>query len=97
MGSQTDDLNSSFGFDPKEIDYLLVSHAHIDHTGLIPKLFKEGFRGRIIGTAPTKNLADILLQDSAEIQTYEIENINKSAWRVFSPVGFGSPASTKRF
>jgi metallo-beta-lactamase family protein len=74
MGAQTDELNNTFCFDPKEIDYLLVSHAHIAHTGLIPKLYKEGFKGRIISTAPTKGLADILLQDSAEIQAYEIDN-----------------------
>jgi metallo-beta-lactamase family protein len=77
MGPQTDELNRDFGFDPAEVNYLLVSHAHIDHTGLIPKLFKEGFKGRIISTLATKDLTDILLHDSAEIQTYEIEFINK--------------------
>jgi metallo-beta-lactamase family protein len=77
MGAQTDDLNNTFGFDAAGIDYLLVSHAHIDHTGLIPKLHKEGFNGRIISTSPTKDLAEILLGDSAEIQTYEVDYINK--------------------
>jgi metallo-beta-lactamase family protein len=77
MGPQTDDLNNDFGFDPATIDYLIVSHAHIDHTGLIPKLVKDGFNGKIISTPPTKDLAEILMYDSAEIQTYEIDYINK--------------------
>ena len=77
LGPETDALNSQFGFDPKEISYLLLSHAHIDHSGLIPKLVKEGFAGRIICTPATKDLTEILLYDSAEIQTYETEYINK--------------------
>lgn len=77
MGQQTDELNNHFGFDPTEISCLLLSHAHIDHTGLIPKLVKEGFAGKIYCTAATKDLTDILLHDSAEIQCYEIEYINK--------------------
>ncbi|HEU4472300.1 MAG TPA: MBL fold metallo-hydrolase [Flavisolibacter sp.] len=77
LGRDTDKLNESFGFEPREIDVLLLSHAHIDHSGLIPKLVKEGFRGRIYCTEATKDLAEILLYDSAEIQTYETEHINK--------------------
>ncbi|ANE50038.1 MBL fold metallo-hydrolase [Flavisolibacter tropicus] len=77
MGQKTDDLNEHFGFDPKSITYLLLSHAHIDHTGLIPKLVKEGFTGKIYCTPATRDLTEILLFDSAEIQTYEVDNINK--------------------
>lgn len=77
MGAETDELNNSFGFDPKGLSLLLLSHAHIDHTGLIPKLVKEGFKGRIICTEATRDLTEILLYDSAEIQTYETENTNK--------------------
>ena len=77
LGRETDSLNENFGFDPKSISYLLLTHAHIDHTGLIPKLVKEGFNGKIICTAATKDLSEILLYDSAEIQTYETEYINK--------------------
>ena len=77
MGRETDSLNENFGFDPKSISYLLLSHAHIDHSGLIPKLVKEGFKGKICCTAATKDLTEILLYDSAEIQTYETEYINK--------------------
>lgn len=77
MGLKTDELNSEFGFNPSEISFLLLSHAHIDHSGLIPKLVKEGFRGKICCTPATKDLTEILLYDSAEIQTYEIDIINK--------------------
>lgn len=77
LGAETDELNNQFGFSPSSIDVLLVSHAHIDHTGLIPKLVKEGFTGKIICTEATRELAEILLFDSAEIQTYETEIINK--------------------
>ena len=77
MGAETDDLNEKFGFDPSSIAFLLLSHAHIDHSGLIPKLVKEGFNGKIYCTPATKDLTEILLYDSAEIQTYEIEYKNK--------------------
>ena len=77
MGADTDSLNREFGFDPKSIHCLLLSHAHIDHSGLIPKLVKEGFEGTIYCTAATAELAEILLHDSAEIQTYEVDYINK--------------------
>lgn len=77
MGSETEELNSQFGFDPASIEILLLTHAHIDHTGLIPKLVKEGFTGRILCTEATRDLTEILLFDSAEIQTYETDSINK--------------------
>lgn len=77
MGAETDDLNKDFGFNPQEISFLLLSHAHIDHTGLLPKLVKEGFTGKIYCTQATRDLTEILLNDSAEIQTYETDIINK--------------------
>ncbi len=77
MGAETDSLNRQFGFDPASINVVLLSHAHIDHTGLLPKLVKEGFAGKIISTEATRELAEILLCDSAEIQTYETESINR--------------------
>lgn len=77
LGKDTDRLNDEFGFDPKEIDMLLLSHAHIDHSGLIPKLVKEGFSGKILCTEATRDLAEILLYDSAEIQSYETASVNR--------------------
>jgi metallo-beta-lactamase family protein len=77
MGNETDSLNSEFGFDPSKLNCVLLSHAHIDHSGLLPKLVKESFTGKIFCTRATAELAEILLHDSAEIQTYEIEYINK--------------------
>ena len=77
MGQETDDLNEHFGFEADKVNVMLLSHAHIDHSGLIPKLIKEGFKGKIYCTPATKDLAEILLYDSAEIQTYEVESINR--------------------
>ena len=77
LGSETHDLNSNFGFQASEINFLILSHAHIDHSGLIPKLVKDGFKGKIISTPATMELCEILLHDSAEIQTYETDHINK--------------------
>ncbi len=69
MVSQAGELNATFGFDPSAIKYLLLSHAHIDHSGLIPNLVKDGFSGLIFCTTTTRDLAEILLYDSAGIQT----------------------------
>lgn len=77
MGAETDALNKEFGFEPATVSYLFLSHAHIDHCGLIPKLVKEGFEGKIFCTSATKDLTEILLTDSAEIQMYEADYINK--------------------
>ena len=79
MGNETAGLNNSFGFDPSEVSHLFLSHAHIDHSGLIPKLVKEGFRGKIFCTAATRDLTEILLADSAEIQAHEADIVNKKA------------------
>ena len=77
MGAQTDVLNREWGFTPEEVDTLILSHAHIDHSGLIPKLVKDGFRGHIYCTPATKELAEVLLEDSAGIQQDDIKYANK--------------------
>ncbi len=74
---QADKLNRYWGFNPREINAVLLSHAHIDHCGLLPKLFADGFRGKIFSTPATRNLAKILLMDSARIQQYDIQYLNK--------------------
>ena len=77
MGTETTELNANFGFEPKDIDVLVLSHAHIDHSGLIPKLIAEGFQGVIYGTEATKELSKILLLDSAKIQAGDLKYKNK--------------------
>lgn len=77
MGRETDALNRDFGFDAKDVDVMILSHAHIDHSGLIPKLVAEGFTGRIFCTPGTKDLTGVLLEDSAGIQEDEVKYQNK--------------------
>ena len=77
LGKDTATMNAGFGFDPTTVDYLILSHAHIDHSGLIPKLYKEGFRGVIFSTPATRELSWTLLEDSAEIQRDDTKFINK--------------------
>ena len=77
MGQETNDLNRNFGFDAASVDYLILSHAHIDHCGLIPKLVKDGFNGKIFATPATKDLAAILMEDSAGIQENDLKFVNK--------------------
>lgn len=81
LGNDTFPLNSNFDFDASSISYLLLSHAHIDHCGLIPKLVKEGFKGKIFCTPATADLTKVLLIDSAEIQRDDIKFINKKRLR----------------
>ena len=65
---------AEWGFDPKALDTLFLTHAHIDHSGRIPKLVKDGFRGRIITSPPTAELCGIMLLDSAHIQEMDAES-----------------------
>lgn len=77
MGKDTDRMNRHWGFEPREVDHLVLSHAHIDHSGLIPKLVKDGFAGKIYCTPATKDLTSVLLEDSAEIQEDDVKYENK--------------------
>jgi metallo-beta-lactamase family protein len=77
MGKETDRLNRDFGFDARSVKHLILSHAHIDHSGLIPKLVKDGFTGKIFCTPATKDLASVLLRDSAGIQENDLKFLNK--------------------
>lgn len=77
MGDQTLEMNSHFGFDPTEVTYMILSHAHIDHSGLLPKLVKEGYKGKIYCTPATADLTTVMLQDSAFIQEADVAFVNK--------------------
>jgi metallo-beta-lactamase family protein len=85
------DNQQAFAFQPSDIECLFLTHAHIDHSGLLPKLVKEGFKGRIITTDATAELAEVMLYDSAHIQEKEAEWKTKKALRkgrdeVFEPL-----------
>lgn len=86
MGEETDALNEHFGFNPIDVDYLVLSHAHIDHSGLIPRLVAQGFKGEIYCTAATMDLVRILLMDSAKIQEQDSEYSNKHRARKGLPL-----------
>src|SRR5947207_6796716 len=77
LGDRTDSLNRNFGFEPPTVDVMILSHAHVDHCGLIPKLVKEGFGGKIFCTPATNELTKVLLLDSADIQEDEVKYENK--------------------
>jgi len=70
-------FNEKWLFDPKKLDYVILSHAHIDHSGRLPKLARDGFRGTIYSTHATRSLCSIMLLDSAKIQERDAEYSNK--------------------
>ncbi|MEI2760404.1 MAG: MBL fold metallo-hydrolase [Bacteroidia bacterium] len=76
-GKDNDRLNRSFNFDPQQIDLMILSHAHIDHSGNIPNLVKQGFNKTIFTTQATIDLCEVMLADSAYIQSGDIEYVNR--------------------
>jgi len=78
-------FNQRFFFNPSKIDALLLSHAHIDHSGNIPNLVKQGFSNPIYATNATCSLADIMLKDSGHIQEADVEYVNKKRARKGQP------------
>lgn len=83
---ESDEQNrDAFPFDPKEIDVLLLTHAHIDHSGMIPRLYKCGFRGATVTTHATADLCSIMLADSGYIQESEAEWTNRKRRRAGRP------------
>ena len=76
-GLETDSMNRDLGFDPSMLDHIILTHAHIDHSGLVPYMYKLGFRGSIICTNATRDLCAIMLADSGFIQEHDTHTFNK--------------------
>jgi metallo-beta-lactamase family protein len=76
-GLETDGMNRDLGFDPSLINHIILSHAHIDHSGLIPYVYKLGFRGSIVCSNATRDLCSIMLADTAFIQEHDTQIFNK--------------------
>lgn len=74
---QTYERNQHLPYDAAKVDVLILSHAHIDHSGNVPNLVKSGFQGDIVCTYATRDLCSIMLRDSAKIQQYDIDYLNK--------------------
>ncbi len=82
QGEYADDVNrAAFDYEPQEIDYIFVTHAHLDHSGMLPRTVKEGFKGKIITTPATRDLLEPMLYDSAHIQESDSEWFNRKALR----------------
>ena len=81
-----DTSNRHFGFNPPEVDYVILSHAHIDHSGLLPRLVREGFRGIIFAHPATISLCEIMLLDSAHIQTEDLKRVNERRRKKGDPI-----------
>ena len=75
--SEANDRNTNFPFDPAEVDVAVLSHTHIDHCGNFPNLVKQGYAGNIFCTHATRDLAGIMLEDSAHIQESDAKYISK--------------------
>ena len=80
-GLETDSMNRNLGFEPSEIDHIILTHAHIDHSGLIPYAYKLGFRGSVICTHATRDLCAIMLADAGHIQEHDAYTFNKKRAR----------------
>jgi len=76
-GLETDNLNRNLGIDSSQIDHIILTHAHIDHSGLIPYVYRLGFRGSVICTNATRDLCSIMLADTAYIQEHDTKTYNK--------------------
>ena len=74
-----------FPVDPRSIDAIVLTHAHLDHSGYLPKIVREGFRGRIFSTDATRDVAALILKDSGHIQEKDAEYANRKAYSKHKP------------
>ena len=85
-GLETDEMNRDLGFDPSLLDHIILTHAHIDHSGLIPYAYKLGFRGSVICSNATRDLCSIMLADTAFIQEHDTKTFNKKRAKKGLPI-----------
>ena len=86
QGEDAEETNKApFAFSPAAVDYIFVTHAHLDHSGMLPKVVKDGFKGRIITTAATRDLLEPMLYDSAHIQESDAEWLTRKLTRAGKP------------
>ena len=86
-GLETDAMNRNIGIEPHEVDHIVLTHGHIDHSGLIPYFYRHGFRGSVICTHATRDLCSIMLPDSGHIQESDTQRFNKKrAYQGLPPV-----------
>lgn len=86
QGNGSDEINrGAFPFTPGELDYIFVTHAHLDHTGMLPRVLKEGFKGSILCTPATRDLLEPMLYDSASIQESDAEWVTRKGLRTGRP------------
>ena len=86
QGENADEINrAALEYDPKTIDFVFITHAHLDHSGMLPRLVKDGFRGKIITTPATRDLLELMLYDAANIQEGD------AAWETKKAIRAGKP------
>jgi metallo-beta-lactamase family protein len=89
QGEGADRVNrAAFDFQPEEINYIFITHAHLDHSGMLPRIVREGFKGKIITTPATRDLLELMLYDSANIQKTDSEWLTRKAIRSGKPPVF---------
>jgi len=82
QGISIEDRNyEKFAFEPSQIDIVILTHAHLDHCGLLPKLYKHGFRGTVYATPPTRAVSELMLLDSAKVQELRFRNGKKAQYK----------------
>ncbi|MDD2652738.1 MAG: MBL fold metallo-hydrolase [Sulfurimonas sp.] len=96
QGNGNEERNyGAFEFDPSKVNYLVLTHAHLDHIGRVPKLIKDGFNGRIIATKATHDIAKVMLLDSANILQEEYKTLRRKARRRGEEESILKPLYTK--